>query len=240
MRFDERREMGAADFLFTLGEHQDVHREAAAHGEVRFQRLDVQEELALVVDGAARVEPSVAHLRLEGGRRPELEWLGGLHIVMTVDQDGRRGGARTAPLRHDDGMTAGLVHRRGQSRGAQRLCGPLRSASRVGIVLRAGAHAGNAEVVEQFALDAGVVRREVLVEVGRDGGHGRLRVRGAGRRIIMTHGSPSMQRRGRPRRSRSRDVLSDPADFRACPPSVVHSAKSFSRRGHSTPPRTRH
>ena len=46
----------AAHFLLALGEHDHVHRQRAARGEVRLERLDVQIELSLVVHAAARVD----------------------------------------------------------------------------------------------------------------------------------------------------------------------------------------
>src|SRR5207247_3106128 len=43
--------------------------------------------LSLVVGGAAAEEISVSHRWFESGRSPELERLGGLHIIVTVEED---------------------------------------------------------------------------------------------------------------------------------------------------------
>ena len=77
----------------------DVDRQLAPGREVRLQGLDVQEELALVVGRAAGVDAPVAHGGLEGRRGPEVERLGGLHVVVAVDQHGRRAGGRPAAIR---------------------------------------------------------------------------------------------------------------------------------------------
>src|SRR4051812_35026444 len=50
---DELRQMLAADLLFTLGDDYYVDGQLLAHGEMRFERLDVEEELSLVVDRSA-------------------------------------------------------------------------------------------------------------------------------------------------------------------------------------------
>ena len=65
LAIDELLEVVAADFLFTLCDQNHVYRKLAASLEMRFERLDVQKELAFVVNRAARVDVSVAHCRLE-------------------------------------------------------------------------------------------------------------------------------------------------------------------------------
>src|SRR3954467_3384222 len=97
MRLDELLEIFAPDFFFALGEDDDVHRELSARREVRLDRLDVQIELAFVVDGAARQNFSVANRRVERRRLPELERFGGLHVVVTINEQ-RRLARCTAPL----------------------------------------------------------------------------------------------------------------------------------------------
>ena len=67
----------------------------------------MREHLALVVGGAAGVEVAVAHGGLERGREPGLKRLGGLHVVMPVDQQRRLAG-RTQPFGVDDRVALGL------------------------------------------------------------------------------------------------------------------------------------
>ena len=69
--------------------------------QVRFDRLEVHEHLALVVGGAARVDLAIAHGRLEGRRLPEIDGIHGLHVVVPVEQNGRRA-RRMQPVAVDD------------------------------------------------------------------------------------------------------------------------------------------
>ena len=57
-------------------------------GQQRLERLDLRNHLALVVDRAAGVEVAVALCGLEGRREPFVERIGGLHIVVAVDEHG--------------------------------------------------------------------------------------------------------------------------------------------------------
>ena len=140
---------------------------------MRLNRLDVQVKLALVVDRTAGEELAVADGRLEGRRGPQLEGLGGLHVVVAIDEDRLRAGRCTAVLGEDD-----RVARRGEHLGgeadARALGGePLGGAARVGVVFGAGADARDAQEGEELVADAGAVRSQKGVEVARDGGwHG--------------------------------------------------------------------
>ncbi len=116
VRLDERREMVAPDLFFALGQNDDVDRQAATHDEVRLERLDVREQLPFVVDRSAREDLAVAHRRLERRRRPELERLGRLHVVMPVHEHRRLAWPRATPLGQHDGM-AGRRHHLGREPG---------------------------------------------------------------------------------------------------------------------------
>ena len=87
-----RRDVGfqvrAADLFLAFDQELDVHRQAAAGLEPGFGGLEVGEHLPLVVGRAAGVEVAVADGRLERGGEPGLERLGGLNVVMAVDEDG--------------------------------------------------------------------------------------------------------------------------------------------------------
>ena len=69
---DEVVEVRAADFFFAFEDDLDVHRQPAVLLQVRLDRLEVHEDLALVVGGAARVDLAVADRRLEGRRLPQV------------------------------------------------------------------------------------------------------------------------------------------------------------------------
>ena len=94
---DEAQHVRAADLLLALEHDAHVHRQLARARELAG---DVQErqEVALVVARAARVQPAVAHHGLERVGRPELARIGRLHVVVAVDQHGRRVGAARAQL----------------------------------------------------------------------------------------------------------------------------------------------
>ena len=72
VRADEVVEMLAADFLLALEHELHVHRQAAVLLQVRLDRLEVHEHLALVVGRAARVDLAVADGRLERRRLPQV------------------------------------------------------------------------------------------------------------------------------------------------------------------------
>src|ERR1043166_3219748 len=84
---DELLEVGAAHFFLAFGEDDDVDGKLARGLEVRLDRLQMEEQLAFVVDGAAGEDLVVADRGLEGRRLPELERLGGLHVVVPIDEE---------------------------------------------------------------------------------------------------------------------------------------------------------
>ena len=98
---DEVVEVDAADFFFAFEDELDVHRQPAVLLQVRFDRLEVHEHLALVVGRAARVDLAVADGRLERRRLPEVERIDRLHVVVAVEEDRRRA-RRAEPVAVDD------------------------------------------------------------------------------------------------------------------------------------------
>ena len=137
-----------------------VHRQPAVLLQVRFDRLEVHEDLALVVGGAARVDLAVADRRLERRRLPQLERIDRLHVVVAVEQDRRRAlGAE--PVAVDDGIARRLDQPDVlQADAAHLVGGPLGAAPDVGRVLRQRADAGDREVVLEFV--------DVAIAVGVD------------------------------------------------------------------------
>ena len=72
--------------------------------ERRLVGLEQAEDLALVVGGAARVEPAVAHGGLERRPDPLVERVGRLDVVVAVDQQGGPAGhVAGSPPRPPDG-----------------------------------------------------------------------------------------------------------------------------------------
>ena len=163
---DELGKVLAADFLLALGEDDHVHRQRAARREVRLERFDVEIELAFVVDRTAREDLAVAHRRLEGRAVPQLERLGGLHVVVAVDEHRLRARLGLAPFTDDDRVALRRMDRRVHTDLVQRLGDPAGGARRVGVVLRARADAGNAEEVEQLVAGARLVLGEKALEIG--------------------------------------------------------------------------
>src|SRR5579872_7257494 len=107
MPLDKGREITATHFFFTFGEQDHVDRQRAARRQVCFERFDVQEELAFVVDRSARVDAPVAHGGLEWRGGPEVERLSRLHVVVPVNEYGLGSRRRSAPFAEDDRMAAG-------------------------------------------------------------------------------------------------------------------------------------
>ncbi len=108
-------EVRGADFFFAFDHDFDVDGQLAVDAQVRLDRGDVHQALALVVDRAATVQLAVAHRRVERRRRPQLERVDRLHVVMAVDQHRRRAGC-AEPLAVCHGVPGGLEHLGGEPR----------------------------------------------------------------------------------------------------------------------------
>src|SRR5436853_152123 len=89
----------AAELFFAFDEEAEVDGRAPALG----HRFEEAEDLPLVVGGAARVEAPVAERRLERRRRPFVQRVGRLDVVVTVEEQ-RRGTGHFRPPAPDDGM----------------------------------------------------------------------------------------------------------------------------------------
>ena len=131
---EQRRQRVRADLLLALDEHHDVDRKRVA---VRPDRAQVRDDPGLVVCGTAAVEPLTALGRLERRRVPVGRVVLGLHVVVGVEQHGRRTGGpglvrdhRGRPaVRADDvdlGEPLGAEEVGDRIRGAPHLTGPCR------------------------------------------------------------------------------------------------------------------
>ena len=122
----------------------------------RLDGLQLHPELPLVVRDAASVEPLAPDDRVERVALPELERIRRLHVVVPVDENGRRFG-RPGDLPDDEPsvladvrVTAEPPHRVGDPRGR---------ALHVAGVLRIGAHARDREERGELLEPAGGKRR---------------------------------------------------------------------------------
>ena len=96
-------EMGAPHLLLALDHELEVDGQALGGPQEGFRHANRDEHRSLVVRDAAAVEPVVPHLGLEGRARPVRQRIGGLHVVVAVDQHRRRV-ACVQPLGVDQGV----------------------------------------------------------------------------------------------------------------------------------------
>ena len=138
---DERLDRLRADLLVALEEEAQVDRQPPGGLHPGLDRLEVHEQLALVVAGAARVDALVLVARLERRSDPLVERVGRLDVVVAVDEHGRR--VRPRHCSHSAvtiGWCARLVHRGALDADARQLVGdPLRRAPHLAGALRVGA-----------------------------------------------------------------------------------------------------
>ena len=98
----------AADLLLTLENKLDVHRQSARLLHDCLDRLEVHEDLALVVCSATGVNLAFPDRRLKRRRLPEVEWIDRLHVVVPVKENSRR--ARCAKPVAIDHRVAGCLN----------------------------------------------------------------------------------------------------------------------------------
>ena len=150
-----------ADFLFAFEDDLDVDRQPAVLLQVRLDRLEVHEHLALVVGRAARVDLAVADRRLERRRLPQVERIDRLHVVVAVEQDRRRAlGAEPVAVDDRDARASRSAGRSAGRCAASRRRSTRRSAGRPPACSRQRADAGDGEVGLQLV--------DVAVAVGVD------------------------------------------------------------------------
>jgi hypothetical protein len=87
-----------ADLLVALEEEAKVDGEPSGGPHPCLDRLEVHEQLPLVVAGSAGVDALVLVARLERRPHPLVERLWRLHVVVAVHEDGRRLLAGVHPL----------------------------------------------------------------------------------------------------------------------------------------------
>ena len=79
----------AANFFFSLNHVLQIDWQFPQRPQPPLGRFDMRENLTLVIGCASGIQAAIAQRRLEGRRRPEIERISGLNIVMAVDHDCR-------------------------------------------------------------------------------------------------------------------------------------------------------
>src|SRR6266567_4034659 len=138
-------EADAADFLFAFDQNFHVNRKPAVHFLERFERFEMDVDLAFIIGSTASKEVTVADGRFEGRRGPKIERLGGLHVIVAIKEDGGLARSfqgfgideRVQICRNDfNGL---------KSCGPEVVCDPARTAFDIRLVLALGADTGNAQ-----------------------------------------------------------------------------------------------
>ena len=121
-------------------------------------------QLSLVVSRSPAMDPAIPHRAGKRRRRPRVERIGGLHVVVTVDEC-RGCVGRVQPIAIHQRMAVGLDHSDVLEPSAhQRIGGPERAAANVVGVRGHGADARNGQELRELR-DVGLL---VSVEVSPD------------------------------------------------------------------------
>ncbi len=105
----------ASLLLLSFDGEDDVDRQGSLGLESGLDGVDVHQDLALVVSGAAAEDLAVANLGFEGSARPLVEGIGGHDIVMAVEENRRQIVGNVLPGPYDgvvviDDELTDLVH----------------------------------------------------------------------------------------------------------------------------------
>ena len=147
-------QIGAADLLLALDQHDQVDRQIAGLLQGLLHAENMRENLALVIAGAARGDDAVLDAGIEWGPMPEIERIDRLHVVVAIDQDGRTSCfPRSTP--HDDRMPWRFMSLGSQSDGREFLFQPVGTVEHLLLVFRVGRDASEAKKIDElitFAL----------------------------------------------------------------------------------------
>ena len=139
----------AADLFLALDNKRQVARQLGAGLEIRLDRLEVGEVLALVVAGTAREEVAAAKGRLERRTLPQFQRLGRLHVVVAVHEKVRLGAvALSRGGDGDDRVAGGKVHARLEAKRLGVAGKPAGAGRHVFFVRALRRNAGEAEVFD--------------------------------------------------------------------------------------------
>ena len=142
---DKIPEADAADFFFTFDEDLYIDGELAVHFLERFKRFQVNVDLAFVVSRTAAEKIAVTNGGLEGGRGPEIERFGGLHVIVPIKKNGWLAGSfqRFRVNERVEGSGNDLYMLETSS--AKIAGNPVRAALDIRFVLALGADAGDTQ-----------------------------------------------------------------------------------------------
>ena len=160
------RKVRTADFLLALEHELDVVVQLPCADE-ELERLDVHEELALVVVCAAAPDGPVMYDGLEGVCAPLIQRLRRLDIVVPVDQDGLEGRVNHF-LAIYDGVAVGRRDFREVGAGLHEEDGqPFGTAAHVILVLSLRADGRDAQQRKQLFVETFLVLFDVILHIKR-------------------------------------------------------------------------
>ncbi len=131
--------------------------------------MEAAHEIAFVIGDAAREQLAISHVRIKRRRRPQVDGIGRLHIVVIVDQ--QRTGA-VAQRGEEHGRTAGLDGLHVSAQMGQMDAHQIRH---LGHALTGGGDAGLRDKDFEVVNEAIAVSGEVVVKTLHDGPPGLMR-----------------------------------------------------------------
>ena len=159
MGVEERRERGRTDLFLALNEHDDVDGQVLAQDR---QRTQVDRDAGAVVGGAAAVDAVAAHLGLVGIHAPAVELAHRLHVVVRVQQNGRRA-LDVRRVSDEGGLALGAIFR-GLT---QHLGLKAEGGETLADVLSAALHVGRMRGIRRHRRNRDELRE--LLQQGREG-----------------------------------------------------------------------
>ena len=165
MLADNGLDVGAADLFFAFNKEHHVRRAGAGGLKPAFQCFHVDVELTLVVGSAAGEESAVADFGLERRSSPELDGVFGLHVIVSVNEDGGCVGG-TAPGAVNHRVSLRFPHFNLGAAGVAELAGePIgRLAHAIG-AFAIGGNAGDTKKLEQLVEPRPAIAVDVLADV---------------------------------------------------------------------------
>ena len=163
----ELLEVRRADLFFTLEEELHIALDES-ECQSRLEALDLDHRLTLVVVSTACPDVAVTYLGLEGFALPQLKWLGGHDVIVSVDEDRGLGGVLLI-VPEDDGVTCRLVDLYGLYAELLEVVTPvLCTALHVGLVLALGADRWDADELEEVLEEASFVLADIVLDLAHN------------------------------------------------------------------------
>ena len=166
---EERGERRRTDLFLALDEHDDVDRQVLAEDR---QRTEVDRDAGAVVRGTAAVDAVAANLGLVGIHAPAAQLAHRLHVVVRVQQDGRRA-LNVRRVRDEGGLALGTIrsglaqHLGLQAEGGETLADVLSAAFHVGRVCGIRRHRRNRDELRELLQQGRESSLQALLQNGR-------------------------------------------------------------------------